>query len=99
MVFPHGLQAVSDASHAVVQKAKDSGVWVFGGSIDEDSPRHGRRRWDHDGGTYPQTTQLGDGHPALELPSYDAALEETACIAISGRLRGSAARSPIRLAI
>ena len=35
--------------------------------------------------TYPQTTQLEDGHPALELPSYDAALEWTACIAASCR--------------
>ena len=31
MVFPpEELQAVSDASHAVVQEAKDAGVWVFG---------------------------------------------------------------------
>ena len=31
MVFTEeDLQAVSDASHAIVQEAKDVGVWVFG---------------------------------------------------------------------
>ena len=29
------LPAVSEASHAVVQQAKEAGVWVFGGGIDE----------------------------------------------------------------
>ena len=39
MVFPdEDLPAVSDASHAVVQEAKDAGVWVFGGGIDESIP-------------------------------------------------------------
>ena len=32
------LQAVSDATHAVVQEAKNAGVWVFGGGIDESTP-------------------------------------------------------------
>jgi hypothetical protein len=32
------LQAVSDAAHAVVQEAKDAGVRVFGGGIDESIP-------------------------------------------------------------
>jgi hypothetical protein len=60
MVFPdEDLQAVSDAAHAVVQEAKDAGVWVFGGGIDESIPPV---MVDGDGtvreGTYPQTTQL-----------------------------------------
>ena len=39
MVVPdEDLQAVSDAAHAVVQEAKDAGVWVFGGGIDESIP-------------------------------------------------------------
>jgi len=42
MVLPdEELQAVSDASHAVVEEAKDAGVWVFGGGIDESI----RRSW------------------------------------------------------
>jgi hypothetical protein len=87
MVFPEEeLQAVSDASHAVVQEAKDAGVWVFGGGIDETIPPV---MVDGDGtvreGTYPQTTQLEGGYTVLELPSYDAALEWAAKIAAACR--------------
>jgi hypothetical protein len=78
------LQAVSDASHAVVQEAKDAGVWVFGGGIDESIPPV---MVDGDGtvreGTYPQTAQLEGGYSVLELPSYEAALEWAAKIATS----------------
>ena len=87
MVFPEEeLQAVSDASHAVVQEAKDAGVWVFGGGIDESIPPV---MVDGDGtvreGTYPQTAQLEGGYSVLELPSYEAALEWAAKIAVACR--------------
>ena len=87
MVFPDGdLQAVSEAAHAVVQEAKDAGVWVFGGGIDESIPPV---MVDGDGtvseGTYPQTMQLVGGYSVLELPSYEAALEWAAKIAVSCR--------------
>lgn len=87
MVVPDGdLQAVSDASHAVVQAAKDAGVWVFGGGIDESVPPV---MVDGDGtvtaGTYPQTTQLEGGYAVLELPSREAALEWAAKLAVACR--------------
>jgi hypothetical protein len=87
MVFPEeDLPAVSDAAHAVVQEAKDAGVWVFGGGIDESIPPV---VVDGDGtvrqGTYPQTAQLEGGYSVLELPSYDAALEWAAKIAVACR--------------
>jgi len=87
MVLPDGdLQAVSDASHAVVQEAKDAGVWVFGGGIDGSVPPV---MVDGDGtvseGTYPQTSQLEGGYSVLELPSYGAALEWAAKIAAACR--------------
>ena len=87
MVFPEEeLQAVSVAAHAVVQEAKDAGVWVFGGGIDESIPPV---RVDADGtvreGTYPQTAQLEGGYSVLELPSYEAALERAAKIAAACR--------------
>ena len=87
MVFPEEeLQAVSDASHAVVQEAKDAGVWVFGGGIDESIPPV---MVDGDGtvreGTYPQTAQLEGGYSVLELPSYEAAVAWAAKIAASCR--------------
>ncbi|WP_169984019.1 YciI family protein [Microbispora sp. H10836] len=83
MVIPdEDLQTVSDASHAVVQEAKDAGVWVFGGGIDESVPPvmvdgHGTVTE----GTYPQTQQLEGGYMVLELPSREAALEWAAKIA------------------
>jgi hypothetical protein len=77
MVFPdEDLQAVSGASHAVVQEATDAGVWVFGGGIDESIPPV---MVDGDGtvtqGTYPQTKQLEGGYTVLELPPREAALD------------------------
>ncbi|SEK85403.1 YciI family protein [Rhodococcus maanshanensis] len=80
------LQAASDASHAVVEEAKDAGVWVFGGGIDESVPPV---LVDGDGtvteGTYPQTAQLEGGYAVLELPSREAALEWAAKLATACR--------------
>jgi hypothetical protein len=85
-VSDEDLPAVADAGHAVVQEAKDAGVWVFGGGIDESVPPvlvdgKGTVRE----GTYPQTAQLQGGYSVLELPSYDAALEWAAKIAAACR--------------
>jgi hypothetical protein len=87
MVIPEAeFQAVVDASHAVVQEAKDAGVWVFGGGIDESVPPV---MVDGDGtvteGTYPQTKQLEGGYTVLEVPSREEALEWAAKIAASCR--------------
>ena len=87
MVVPDDdLPAVSEAAHAVVQDAKDAGVWVFGGGIDESIPPV---RVGGDGtvteGTYPQTTRLEGGYSVLELPSYEAALEWAARMAAACR--------------
>ena len=80
------LPAVSEASHAVVLEAKDAGVWVFGGGIDENVPPV---MVDDDGtvreGTYPQTAHFDGGYAVLELPSYDAAVEWAAKIAVACR--------------
>src|SRR6476661_6092617 len=85
-ILDGGLQEVADAAHAVVQEAKDAGVWVFGGGIDESIPPV---TVDGDGtvreGTYPQTAHLEGGYSVLELPSYDAALEWAAKIAVACR--------------
>ena len=87
MVFPtEDLPAVADASHAVMQEAKDAGVWVFGGGIDESIPPV---MVDGAGtvieGTYPQTRQIEGGYAVLELPSRDAAVEWAAKFARSCR--------------
>ena len=80
------LQDVSDASHAVVEQAKEAGVWVFGGGIDESIPPV---LVDGDGtvteGTYPQTEQLEGGYAVLEVPSREAALDWAAKLAVACR--------------
>ena len=87
MVVPDGeLAAVADAAHAVIEEAKDAGVYVFGGGIDEAVPPV---MVAGDGtvteGTYPQTTQLEGGYTVLEVPSREAALEWAAKIAVACR--------------
>ena len=81
-----GLQPVADASHAVVQEAKDAGVWVFGGGIDERVPPVMVRG---DGtvtpGTYEQTRQIEGGYSVLELPTYEDALAWAAKMAVACR--------------
>ena len=79
-------ELVGRETHAVAQQAKDAGVWVFGGGIDESVPPV---LVDGDGtvteGTYPQTKQLEGGYTVLELPSREAALEWAAKIAVACR--------------
>jgi len=80
------LPQVADDAHAVVQEAKDAGVWVLGGGIDESVPPV---LVDGDGtvteGTYPQTKQLEGGYTVLEVPSRESALEWAAKIAVACR--------------
>jgi hypothetical protein len=87
MVVPgEDLPAVSDAAHAVVQEAKDAGVWVFGGGIDESIPPV---MVDGDGtvteGTYEQTKRLEGGYTVLEVPSREEAMEWAAKFAVACR--------------
>ena len=63
-----GSAGVADAAHAVAHDAKDAGVWVFGGGIDESVPPV---LVGGDGtvteGTYPQTKEIEGGYTVLEL--------------------------------
>ena len=87
MVIPdEDFQSVVEASHAVVREAKEAGVWVFGGGINESIPpvlvyADGRVT----PGTYPQTKQIEGGYSVLELPSYAAAVQWAAKIATACR--------------
>ncbi|MGQ2914569.1 transcription initiation protein [Microbacterium aurantiacum] len=80
------LPAVSDAAHAVVREAKDAGVWVFGGGIDESIPPV---MVDADGrvteGTYPETMKIEGGYTVLELPAPEDAAHWAARIAAACR--------------
>lgn len=70
------LTAVGEAARAVVLEAKDAGVWVFGGGIDESiAPVMVSADGTVQDGTYPQTAHLEGGYSLLELPSYQEALK------------------------
>jgi len=78
--------AVGAASHAVVQEAKDAGVWVFGGGINEHVPSvmvSGDGTVTKD--TYAQTRELDGGFPFLEVPTREEALVWAAKVAVSCR--------------
>jgi len=80
------LPAVSEAAHAVIRAAKDAGVYVFGGGIDEDvAPLMVAADGTVTNETYPQTTEFNGGFCVLELPSREAAIEWAAKIATSCR--------------
>ncbi|GLI26368.1 hypothetical protein ARHIZOSPH14_06100 [Agromyces rhizosphaerae] len=80
------LPAVAEAAHAVVREAKDAGVWVFGGGIDE---RIAPVRVHGDGTvtdeTYPETARIEGGYTVIEVPSRDEAVHWAARFAVACR--------------
>jgi hypothetical protein len=87
MAVPDGeWQAVADAAHEVIRQAKDAGVYVFAGGIDEDVATvvvdgNGKVT----GGAPAAARSLDGGFTVLELPTRDAAVEWAARIAASCR--------------
>jgi hypothetical protein len=74
--------AVGEAAHAVIREAKDAGIYVFAGGINEDVAS---LMVAADGSvtneTYPQTREFDGGFCVLELPSREAAIQWAAKIA------------------
>jgi hypothetical protein len=78
--------AVVDASHAVIQEAKDAGVYVFGGGIDEAVvPVMVTGDATVTEGTYPQTREFNGGFTVIKVPTREEALEWAAKIAVACR--------------
>jgi hypothetical protein len=76
------LDAVSEAAHAVIREAKNAGVYVFGGGINEDvAPLMVAADGTVTNETYPQTRAFDGGFCVLELPSREAAVHWAAKIA------------------
>jgi hypothetical protein len=76
------LDDVGEAARAVVREAKSSGVYVFGGGINEEAPPlmvAADGTVTHE--TYPQTREFNGGFCVLELPSREAAIEWAAKLA------------------
>lgn len=78
--------AVGEAARAVIREAKDAGVYVFGGGINEDvAPLMVAGDGTVTNETYPQTREFNGGFCVLELPSRDAAIAWAAKLAKSCR--------------
>ena len=76
------MVAVGEAAHAVIREAKDAGVYVFGGGINEDvAPLMVAADGTVTNETYPQTKEFDGGFCVLELPSSEAAVQWAAKIA------------------
>ena len=87
MQVPEGeFEEVVRTSHAVIEEAKEAGVYVFGGGIAEDvAPVMVAGDGTVTEGTYPGHTVPNGGYTILELPSREAALEWAAKIAVACR--------------
>lgn len=80
------LPSVDAAAHAVVREAKDAGVWVFGGGIDERvRPVRVDGAAEVSAETSPPTARLDGGFTVLELPTADAARMWAAKFAVACR--------------
>ena len=76
------MAAVSEAAHIVIREAKDAGVYVFGGGINEEvAPVMVAANGTVTNETYRQTKELDGGFCVLELPSREAAIQWAAKIA------------------
>ena len=75
-------ELVGRESHAVVQQAKDAGVWVFGGGIEQGvSPVRVAGDGTITEGAYPENERLSGGFTVLELPVARR------CTGVGGTLR------------
>jgi hypothetical protein len=103
--FPSGVMdfpeeegpEVARAAHAVVQEAKEAGVYLFSGGPDEDlEPVMVAGDGTVTGGTYPQTKKLNGGFTVVDVPTREAALEWAAKIAVACRCAQEIPRVPVR---
>lgn len=80
------MAAVGEAARAVIREAKDAGVYVFGGGINEDvAALMVAANGTVTNETYPQTKEFDGGFCVLELPSREAAVQWAAKIALACR--------------
>jgi len=76
------MAAVGEAARAVIREAKDAGVYVFGGGINEDvAPLMVAADGSVTNETYPQTKEFDGGFCVLQLPSREAAVRWASKIA------------------
>lgn len=80
------MPAVGEAAHAVVREAKEAGVLLHAGGLDEDvEPVMVAGDGTVTTGTYPETKELNGGFAVVDVPSREAALEWAARFAAACR--------------
>ena len=87
MAFPEeDLPDVTDAAHAVMQEAKDAGVWVFGGGLTalEEASVVGTDGTVTDS-TYSESKQHLGGFSIVDVPSREEAVKWAAKFAVACR--------------
>jgi hypothetical protein len=70
------MPAVDKAAHAVIRDAKEAGVLLHTGGLDQDvEPVMVTGDGMVTAGAYPQTKELSGGFTVIDVPSREAALE------------------------
>jgi hypothetical protein len=86
MTFPEeDLPDVAEASHQVVDEAKDAGVWIFGGGLLSQSASIVATDGTVTDGPYPETKAVIGGFSIIDVPSREEALAWAAKIAVACR--------------
>ena len=76
---------VGRASRAVVQEAKDAGVWIFGGGLQRQQATIVGTDGASTDGPVPETKAVIGGFSIIEVPSREEALDWAARIAVGCR--------------
>lgn len=86
MTFPEEeLPEVAEASHEVVRKAQDAGVWVFGGGLERQQASVVATDGIVSDGPFPETKAVLGGFSIIDVPSREDALEWAAKFAAACR--------------
>jgi len=86
MNFPEAdLPAVGEAAHAVMRKAQDAGVWIFGGGIHSQRASIVATDGKVTDGPYPETKAVVGGFSIIDVPSREEALAWAARFAAACR--------------
>lgn len=86
MTFPaEELPEVARASHEVVRKAQEAGVWVFGGGLQRQQASVVATDGTVTNGPYPETKAVLGGFSIIDVPSREDALDWAAEIAAACR--------------
>jgi hypothetical protein len=81
-VAPEELPAVADAAHAVVRDAREAGVLLFTGGLDDDvAPVRVAADGAVIDGGYPQNALLSGGFTVIDVPTREDAVEWASRIA------------------